>query len=657
MEFGKHNWKTFEQGIQKEWLLTNGIGGYASSTIIGANTRRYHGLLVAALKPPTMRHLVLSKMEESLLIEGVEHRLYSNQTPNNLDEGYRYLEKVVIDHLPLFMYRIQDVFLEKKVCMVYGKNTVTVVYKIINGPRNISFQLKPLVNFRDHHENSRKENMNFSQRPCTGGVIINTCVDKSGTDIKIICSEGNYSIEENKYFTDMEYAVEMERGLHALDDHYIPGSFKISINAWEEKVITFLATTEKELNCTDGEIIIEDEEKRISTLVNTAGYEDEFARRLVEACDKFIVQRQSTDKKTVIAGYPWFTDWGRDTMIALSGLTLTTHRFEDARDILITFSKHMKNGLIPNVFPDDGQDPLYNTVDASLWYFEAINKYIHYTGDYKLIKDELYVALIEIIEAYINGTDFSIGMDEDYLLTAGEQGSQLTWMDVKVGNWVVTPRHGKAVEVNSLWYNALKVMFDVSEKLGYNGNRYNNLACNVKKSFIEKFWNEDKQCLYDIIIQEDEKDSKVRPNQIIALSLSYPIIEGNMAKKVVNKVWKELYTAYGLRSLSPKEQEYIGTYSGNILDRDGAYHQGTVWAWLLGHFVTAYLKAYGSTPQRRKFAMRFLDPIKNHLEDSCIGSVSEIFDGNEPLLPRGCFAQAWSVAEILRAYVEDIGIK
>jgi predicted glycogen debranching enzyme len=651
MEFGKADWRTFEQGIQREWLLTNGIGGFASSTIIGANTRRYHGLLLASLRPPVQRHLILSKIDESLEIYGRHYNLYSFQTPDYIMKGYTHLQRVIINPLPTFIYNVEDVLIEKKISMVYGENTVAVVYHILNGGSKAELRLTPLVNFRDYHHNSNRAHMSFNHSVYDGGVLIRPNYD---LDINIYSNKGIFVRKEDCWFFNMDYYMERERGLHSTEDHFIPGYFEVELKPWENKCITLIATIEKEILNKDGVAIIAEEEERIKKLLDVSGYKDDFTLKLTAAADNFIVHRESTGGKTIIAGYPWFTDWGRDTMIALPGLTLCTRRFEDAKEILYTFAKHVRYGLVANVFPDVGQDPAYNTVDAALWYCEAVFKFIKYTGDYLFIQENIYNALKEIVDSYINGTKFDIKMDSDCLICAGNEGTQLTWMDAKVGEWVVTPRYGKAVEINALWYNALKVMSYLSDKFGDTHPLYSEIANKTKASFESSFWNEEKQCLYDVI-REDLKDDRIRPNQVIAVSLSYPVIKGEKARKVIKKVWRELYTAYGLRSLSPDSGEYVGVYRGNQYSRDGAYHQGTVWAWLTGCFITGFLKAYGYTDENKQRAAMLIEPFKDHLRDACIGSISEIFDGNEPLIPRGCFAQAWSVGEILRAYVEDIG--
>jgi predicted glycogen debranching enzyme len=651
MEFGKSDWKTFERGIEKEWLISNGIGGFSSSTIIGANSRRYHGLLVASLKPPVSRHMVLSKVDESITINGETINLFSYQTNDYIMKGYLTQQLFKMDPIPTFIYNIGDVFIKKKICMVYGKNTVAVSYRIQNGSEEASLKLTPLVNFRDYHHNSSKGFLSFNQKEVGKSIVLKpTYYD---IDIKLHCSEGEFHKENDCYFYNMFYQRESERGLEASEDHYIPGYFEISLKPDETKTFTFIASVEDKLEQLDGEIIIKQEVERLLKIQEMAGLKDDFAKTLVLAADTFIVHRESTNAKTIIAGYPWFTDWGRDTMIAFTGLTLATGRFQDAREILFTFSKYVKHGMIPNVFPDAGHEPSYNTVDAALWYFEAAYKYVKYTGDYNFIKENIFEALKQIINSYSKGTLYNIKMDKDGLISAGDEGTQLTWMDAKVGDWVITPRHGKCVEINALWYNALMIMSDLAKEFKEDTDEYKKIAEEAKRAFIKLFWNSDKKCLFDVITK-DSKDDKIRPNQIMAVSLSFPVLEGDVAKSVVAVVWKHLYTSWGLRSLSPKEYGYRGSYEGNQHDRDSAYHQGTVWTWPLGQFISAFIKVNSKTVENAKKAFMFIEPFKDHLRDAGIGSISEIFEGNEPTLPKGCFSQAWSVGEILRAYVEDI---
>lgn len=651
MEFGKSDWMTYEQGIKREWLLTNGIGGFSASTVICANTRRYHGLLTAALKPPVNRHLILSKIDESIEMDGENYNLQSFSTGSFEMKGFLHLQRMVFDPLPVFIYSIGAAIIEKTVSMVYGENTTVLHYRIINGGSRLRLRLTPLVNFRDYHQLSHRYHMNFKQSPHAEGTSIkpydlDICID-------LICPGETFTTAEDKWFEGMFYHVEQERGLDCNEDHYIPGWFDVFVESGQEKSISFTATLEKDRKITDVSALIENEKSRLKALVDRAGNKDKFADALTVSADNFIVNRRSTGAKTIIAGYPWFTDWGRDTMISLSGLTLVTRRFEDAEQILYTFSKYVRHGLIPNMFPDEGQEPGYNSVDAALWYFEAIGKYLNYTGNHQFIKDYLYESMQQIIQAFIKGTLYNIHMDSDYLVTAGDQATQLTWMDAKIGSWVVTPRHGKAVEINALWYNALKIMSVLAPVLGYDGSQYAGTAEKVKAAFEKSYWNENEKCLYDTI-SDNYKDDSIRPNQIISLSLSYPVLQGEKARAVVEKVWRELYTSYGLRTLSRKSGKYRGIYAGDQYMRDGAYHQGTVWVWPMGHFITAFRRVFGSEGKYGKILKAFIAPFKDHLKDACIGNISEIFDGDEPLTPRGCFAQAWSVGEILRAYVEDI---
>ncbi len=650
MEFGKSAWRTWEQGIGREWLLTNGIGGYASSTVTGANTRRYHGLLIASLRPPVERHLILSKLDETVEIEDRKYDIHAFSAGGFVKKGFDHLQRFIYDGLPTYVYSIGDVTISKTVCMVYGENTVIVHYRILSGRSGLKLRLTPLVNFRDHHGDSSRRHMRFRQEPDGNGTLITPY--ELDQRINLSCCGSHFTPYEDCWFENMEYDAERERGLTSSEDHYIPGCFELDIGGRVEKQITFCATIENERHYTDGEDVIRKERERIKDLAGKAGYEDELAAGLSAAADKFIVYRKSTDAKTIIAGYPWFTDWGRDTMISLSGLTLATRRYEDARSILYTFSRYVRHGLIPNMFPDGGREPGYNSVDAALWYFEAVNKYTAYTADTAFVKENLYDSLKEIYRAFLEGTLFDIKMDADYLISAGNPDTQLTWMDAKIGSWTVTPRQGKAVEINALWYNALRVLEALAARFGEDAAPYGDAAQKAGEAFRRVFWNERESCLYDVV-DGGRADGSIRPNQIIAASLSYPVISGSMAKAVVDRVWEELYTSYGLRTLSQRSPQYRGVYTGDQYSRDSAYHQGTVWTWPLGHFITAYSRVYGRTAAGRETMASFFRPFADHLADACLGSISEIFDGDEPLFPKGCFAQAWSVAEILRSYVED----
>jgi len=656
MDFGKSYWYSYEQGSEREWIITNGIGGYASGSLICSNSRRYHGLLIAALKPPTDRHLLLSNLLENLIFEDDTSVSLSSfkTTDGYVNQGYTYLQRVQYDYLPEFVYSYKDIFIKKKIAMKQGENTTVVQYEIRNGSKAVILKLTPLVNYRDHHHKSQSSYLKFGTEQKQNEVNISP----EGSDVKlrIGTSSGEFQKFDTCFFYNMLYTIEQERGLDSSEDHFMPGCFNINLKPSECKTISFVATTENyDISKIDAAQVIKSEEKRLSDLIDKKAYKNELCRRLVIAADNFIVYRNSTKSKTVIAGYPWFTDWGRDTMIAFSGLTLATGRYEDAKDILYTFSKYINYGLLPNMFPDDGNEPLYNSVDAALWYFEAVNSYLEYTHDYSFIKEKIYDRLKEICFGFINGTIFDIKMTKDGLVTAGNQHTQLTWMDAKVGDWVVTPRHGKAVEINALWYNALKIMSKLAQKF-IDEDIYTNLAQKTKESFDIVFWNEKDCCLFDVV-NDFGKDASIRPNQIMAVGLSYAVIEGYKAKSVVEKVWKELYTPYGLRTLSQDSPQYRGIYSGDVWSRDGAYHQGTVWTWPLGRFIKAYVRVNGGSEQARKNALDFIMPFVDHMKDSGLGSISEIFDGDSPYYPRGCFAQAWSVSEILRAAVEDVQIE
>lgn len=653
MEFGKSCWYTFEQGSDREWLIGNGIGGYASLSLIASNTRRYHGLLISALKPPTSRFFVLSNVLEDISFSSGETvTLSSFKTVDGyVNKGYECLQRVIYDYLPQFIYSYHDLQIKKKIAMKYGENTTVIQYDISNGSQEAILKLTPLVNFRDHHYRSESSNLKFRTTGYERAVTI--IPENSEVEIKLGTSEGNFEPLNNCYFYNMFYPKEQERGLDSSEDHSMPGFFQITLKPWEHKKISFFVTTEKyQVSDIDAFRIIIEEEDRLKGLLNQSNCKNELCRRLTLTADTFIVQRKSTGSKTIIAGYPWFTDWGRDTMIALPGLALATGRFDDAKDILRTFSEYENYGLLPNMFPDDGLEPLYNSVDAALWYFEAVSSYLHYTGNFDFVRRKIYCCMKKICSSFIQGTIFDIRMTEDGLITAGNERTQLTWMDAKVGDWVVTPRHGKAVEINALWYNALRVMSALAKRFGETDN-YMDLAEKVKISFERTFWNQEKNCLYDVV-NTSGKDASVRPNQILAVGLTHAVMEGDKARAVVETVWKELYSTYGLRTLAKGDMQYRGECTGDSCSRDGAYHQGTVWTWPLGRFVKAYVRVHGDTEEARKKAADFLAPFMDHLKEAGIGSISEIFDGDNPHYPRGCFSQAWSVCEILRAAAEDV---
>ena len=531
--------------------------------------------------------------------------------------------------------------------MVYGHNTTVIRYRIINECHcPLTLDLYPLVNCRNYHDATLENDWPFDQKvqgqqveiePFSGAPHIYLASDRAGYN------------RAPAWYRGMYYQAERERGLSCHEDHFIPGYFTFQCQASED--FTMVVSAQPILPIRYQELEAAAMERR-GGLLQAAGYRDEFARQLVLAADDFLVRREPAGERTIIAGYPWFSDWGRDAMIALPGLTLCTGRSGEAKEILATFAAYAKDGLIPNMFRDIDEEPLYNTVDASLWFFYAVQKLLAYTSDYEFVREHLYLAMQEIIEQYRRGTRFRIRMAEDGLVEAGEPGLQLTWMDAKVDDWVVTPRTGKPVEVNALWYNAIMFMGELASATE-ESDLYSKLAEQVQASFYAAFWNEGDQCLYDVVDGEI-KDACIRPNQIFAVSLPYSPLSRSQARSVVYKVWQELYTPYGLRSLGSSDPGFRGRYQGSQWERDAAYHQGTAWSWLIGHFITAYCRVNDHSQESRETAGRLLAPFKDHLRDHGVGSISEIFDGDSPFMPRGCIAQAWGVAEVLRCWAEDL---
>lgn len=647
MHFGKEAWRTFERGCEREWLVTNGWGSFASGTLIGVNTRRYHGLLIAALAPPVRRYLFLAKLEERIAIDGLYYDLSANCAANGLTGyGFMHLQRVQFDPFPEFVYSFGHILLRKIIFMPYGVNATVIMYRIYNGGPPADLVLVPFVNCRDYHGNSYRGQIEFYQEPIAGGVRLTARGDIP--PLLLRSSSGEYAASPD-WFYGMRYPAEEERGLNPWEDHFLPGSFRVKLPPEAETWVAVVASVGDGPEPAKAERLLVKEAERIRGLQRRSGLSDPFVRSLVHAADAFLVKRVEMNTHTIVAGYPWFTDWGRDTMIALPGLTMATGRYEVAREILEFFSHYVKEGLLPNFFPEGGQEPVYNTVDAALWYFQAVYKYMQYTGDEDFVR-VLIPVMVEILKKYIEGAPFGIRMDEDGLITAGNPDTQLTWMDAKVDGWVVTPRHGKAVEINALWYNAVCILENLCAHFRIDFP-YSRLRERIREGF-SAFLHPDGY-LYDVI-SSDGKDPSIRPNQVFAVSLPYSPLSGDRARAVLKRVEAELYTPYGLRSLAPNHREYKGRYTGNQRSRDAAYHQGTVWSWLIGPFVTAYRRVYGYSEASRQRAQAFLGPFADHLGDHGIGYISEIFDGDEPHWPRGCFAQAWGVAEVLRAYVEDV---
>ena len=639
------------EACSREWLETNGIGGFACSTLSGMNTRRYHALLTAATRPPVGRVVLLSKLEETLVLGEQRFELSANQYRDVIHpHGYEYLASFRLDPFPVFRYRCGDVQLEKTVLLEQGENTVVIQYELLGDLQGhtCSLEVRPLIAFRDYHSLTHANDAIRREVVAQAGMAIITPYPDLPS---LYFAHNAESIDTaGLWFYNFAYERERERGLDFLEDLYSP--FLLRFNFAGNSSAAIVASTLRHA-VGDAPQLHDRELQRRALVAGAAPPDDPFAAALTCAADQFIVARG--DQKSVIAGYPWFGDWGRDTMISLPGLTLVTGRHDDARNILRAFARSIDRGMLPNRFPDSGETPEYNTVDATLWMFHAIHEFLRYTGDYDFVRAELYQPLTGIIDWHERGTRYGIHLDSDGLLHAGERGVQLTWMDAKVGDWVVTPRQGKPVEIQALWHNALCVMARLASVFGETAAcaHYTALADRAREGFLPAFWNDATGCLYDVISDHGVPDASIRPNQIFAVSLPFPLISVERALQVMDVVEWELLTPYGLRTLSPRDPKYQGRYDGDPRSRDGAYHQGTVWPWLLGPFLTSYVKVHGNTEEARRRADRFLDPLRLHLLEAGLGQISEVFDGDVPQRPGGCFAQAWSVAEVLRTYMED----
>jgi predicted glycogen debranching enzyme len=639
---------------RREWLETNGIGGYASSTVCGINTRRYHGLLVAATKPPVGRVVMLSKLDERITIGRSAIDLGANQFPGViLPRGFKHLLSFERGVFPTFEFAAEGVRVRKTIAAIHGENTTVVVYELLESSGDVTLELRPFIAGRDYHSLVHANDGIHRDAAFDDGIFALQPYDGMPA-LFLSVPEGAFHPAPDWYF-NFEYAIEQERGLEAHEDLFTPGTLSRTIAKGTALVV--IASTSDPLG-RDGWALFEAERRRREAIANAAPMPGRFGRALTFAADQFIVRR-GADRKTIIAGYHWFTDWGRDTMIALPGLCLTTGRFEDARSILLAFAERASEGMLPNSFPDGGQAPEYNTVDATLWFFIAAQCYLETSGDQAFVRDTLLPVLRDIVAWHQRGTRHNIHVDYDGLLIAGSEGDHLTWMDAKIGDRVVTPRHGKAVEVNALWFNALTILANFEQRWGTAdaSRALAESAARVRVRFREVFWNEETSSLYDVVRDyegNDERDASIRPNQIFAISLPHPLLDGADAENVLRIVEQHLLTPRGLRSLSPEDPRFIGTYIGGPRQRDAAYHQGTVWSWLLGPYITALVRVRGEAGIAE--GQRILKGFQLHLEESCIGTISEIFDGAPPHAPRGCAAQAWSVGEILRAAVEDLGM-
>lgn len=643
IDFGREVCGQASVAASKEWLVTNGLGGYAMGTVAGMVTRRYHGLLVAALRPPVSRALLVTKFDESATYDGRTYPLFTNQWADGTLEpqGFVHIERFHLEGTtPVWIFAFGDAQLEKRLWMQPGANTTYVQYTLRRGAVPLALRLKALVNDRDHHGNTRPHPI--AVEPVAHGLRL--ALPDTGATIHLL-SEAAAARPAPEWYAGYFLAVEAGRGLDPLDANFHAGDFDVVLQPGQTATFTLTAEVPPTKPAAYHERLAYEQR-----LLEQSGLQDAppAVRQLVLAADQFIVKRRLPTGAlgdTIIAGYPWFTDWGRDTMIALPGLTLATRRFDVAAGILRTFAHYVDQGMLPNYYPDVGAQPEYNTVDATLWYFEAVRAYHAATGDAALVRD-LFPVLEDIIAWHERGTRYQIRVDpEDGLLYAGEPGVQLTWMDVKIDDWVVTPRTGKPVEINALWHNALWAMADFAQRLGAPAERFQALATKARAGFA-RFWNTETGYCFDVLDGPTGHDPTLRPNQLFAVSLPHSPLTPEQQRAVVDICARKLLTSHGLRTLSQDDPNYHPRYNGDRLARDSAYHQGTVWAWLIGPFVSAHHRVYGD----RERAHGFLEPLLRHLSDHGLGTISEVFDADPPHAPHACLAQAWSVAEVINGH-------
>lgn len=656
-----------DEGLKKEWLITNGVGGFASSTILGANTRKYHGLLIAPLTPPARRYLILSKLDESVIIGNNKYDIYTNVGENYISQGFKYQVSFEKDYFPNFKYEVEDLKISKTICMEQGKEYVGVYYQIKNGRKPAKITIAPIVNFRDFH--TMNTNHNFDVKQTINGTKIKLVIDgRADFPVYMNLTDGKYFEHKNDIYRNMFYIEEQKRGFFPMENHSVTGVYEVELQPNEEKEISFICGFEENIEEIKLPDIMKKERNRIDNIIgetrllhNAPKDKEKLYEELIKASDQFIVYRPSFGLHTIIAGYPWFLDWGRDSLISFEGLTLKTRRFELAKNVLLTMTRDIKYGLVPNGYSGFDNRPLYNSADSSLLLFEQIQKYLNYTGDYEFIKQNIYDKLINVIDNYISGIDVddnNIYLDKDYLISSGTENTQNTWMDVKYGNFAATPRNGKAVEINALWYNSLMIMADLTSKIGDKDavKKYQDLASKCKKSFNKKFYNPKRKCLFDVL-----GDNRIRPNQLFALSLSYPVIDpsSEIAKNIIDIVDKKLLNSYGLKTLAKGEPNYIDIYEGDSFKRDMSYHQGITWTWLLGLYYDSLRnmikfekrKTYKEKVQKKldDFVEKTTKTFEKEIDErGCVGSIAEIYDSKRPNEPKGAIAQAWSVAEILR---------
>jgi predicted glycogen debranching enzyme len=643
--------KNFELGKQREWLVTNGLGSYASSTVLGLNTRSYHGLLVASLDPPMMRTLFLSKYEEEVEVGGRKYLLAVNQYPNTIyPQGFLHLEQFSFDRYPVFTYKLGNTVIEKSVFMPYGDNTTIVTYKVLEADSSIRLSIYPIINFRDYHFRTReRSDWNFPQSLNPKGVEVRMF---SGSPTLYLQSDIAPYFTTGQWYKNFVYEEEAQRGFDDKEDQYNPGFFAAKLSHGMQ--LSILASLHPQETFSPEGLRYRDM-VRMRGLLGRLPQSDQFFLSLASLADTFIVKRKSTNAKTILAGYHWFADWSRDAMISIPGLTIVTKREEEGKEVIRTFLSYLSDGLIPNTFPESGEvlNPGYNAIDAPLWLINACYHLYLASGSLEYIR-EIYPKLYEIISSYEHGTKHNTIVDSDGLVKGDDEGVALTWMDAKVDGVPITRRNGKPVEISALWYNALRCMEVFGKQLGYSTNQehFGQLADKAKTSFNENFWNEKKSCLHDCLL-DNRGDGVVRPNQVFAISLPFPVLREDKWRDVLRTIDSELLTPVGLRTLSPFDPNYKGQYVGGPRERDSSYHQGTAWPWLFGAYVSAYVKLYGPEPKVLAFVQQLYQPFKKRMTEAGVGTISELYDGDPPHLARGCMSQAWSVAEILRSYVRD----
>jgi predicted glycogen debranching enzyme len=652
MKVDEEDCQSLDRALSLEWLETNGRGGFSSGTVAGANTRRSHVLLLTARKPPSERCVLVNHLEEWLDINGHAIPLSTNLYPGAVyPTGYEHCIEFSTDPWPTWTFNCNGTTVQREILSVHGRDIVIVQWKLVGKKASkIVLRVRPKLTGRDYHETHHENGSLSTEAQVGSGIVVWHCY----ADLPPVRAfhSGGYRHEPN-WYRHIQFPIEQQRGLDAEEDWWSPGEFAFDLEPGSAKTLALTSETIDRLGVVG---LAKREKSRRNTVRQAAPANDSLAGALWCAAEAYLSVRGT--RRTVIAGYPWFTDWGRDACISLPGLCLVTGRMGVAWEVIASFAAHVSEGMVPNRFPDIGEQPEYNTIDASLWFIHAIDRYLAASRDEVRVRETAWPAVKRILDGYRRGTRYGIRMDEDGLITGGVPGAQLTWMDAKVGDWIVTPRHGKPVEIQALWVRALEVGETLARQFGEAdyADRCRNDRSNAIVSFRKRFWYEAGGYLYDVIDGPEGDDVSLRPNQLYAISLVDDLVPRDRAQQILRLVEEQLLTSVGLRTLSPTDSRYRASYEGGVPERDSAYHQGTVWPFLLGPFVTAWIKIHGKNAAALEQARAFLDGIGTHLADACLGHVSEIFDAEAPHCARGCYAQAWSVAELLRTLIEDLGI-